>query len=63
LDVEPLDEELLHVARSLCAVAAAYLILDAADKAACQLEQASDLLEERARVVARRERFKRLELQ
>jgi hypothetical protein len=63
LDVEPLDEELMNVARYLCAVAAGYLLLDAADKAACQLEQASDLLEERARVVARRETFKRLELQ
>jgi hypothetical protein len=63
LDVEPLDEEQLHVAQYLCAVASAYLILGANAKAACQIEQASDLLEERARVVAARERFKRLELQ
>jgi hypothetical protein len=61
--VEPLDEEQLHVAQYLCAVAAAYHILGADDKAACQIEQASDVLEERARVVAARERFKRLELQ
>ena len=50
--MEPLDEELLHVVRSLCEVAAAYLLLGAVSRAACHLEQASDLLAERAKYLA-----------
>jgi len=50
--VEPLDEELLHVVRSLCDVAAAFLLLGAVDRAAYHLEQASDLLAERAKHLA-----------
>jgi hypothetical protein len=61
--VEPLDEELLHVARDLCAIAAVYLILGAPDEAACQLEQAADLLEERARLAALRRIRRAVELQ
>lgn len=61
--METLDDELFGVARSLCAVAAAYLLLGAGDKAACQLEHASNLLEERARIVSQRETLKPAELQ
>jgi hypothetical protein len=60
---DDLDEELLHVAQSLCAVAATFLVLGAPNKAACQLEQACHLLEERARLARRRQRVGRLELQ
>lgn len=52
-DVDSLDEELLHVAETLCGLAAAFLLVGQVDKAACHLEQASDLLEERARVAMR----------
>jgi hypothetical protein len=63
-DVEPLDQELLAVAESLCEVAAAFLILGAVDRAACHLEQASDLLAERAvHLAVRRNRGELVELQ
>lgn len=65
LSVEPvdLDEELFAVARDLCAVAAVLFARGSAEKAAHQLEQAWQLLEERARIVARREARRPAELQ
>jgi hypothetical protein len=51
--VDRLDDELLAVSRTLCGVAAALMVLGQADRAACHLDQAGDLLEERARVAAR----------
>jgi hypothetical protein len=60
---DDLDEELLYVARSLCAVAATFLLLGAPDKAARQLEQACHLLEERGRLARLRRCLGRLELQ
>ena len=52
---EALDSELLDVARSLCDVAATCYLLGSVDKAACLLEQAADLLTERARQLTRRQ--------
>lgn len=63
MDTVDLDEELLYVARDLCLVAAAMFLLAAPDKAALQLEQAGDLLEERARIVSAGRARKDAELQ
>jgi hypothetical protein len=54
--VVPLDEELLHVVRTLWTVAAAMPAVGAPEKAARQLEHAAQLLEGRARISAKRER-------
>lgn len=51
--MDPLDEELLAVARDLCAVAAAFLLLGDSEQATCQLECAMALLEERGLVTGR----------
>jgi hypothetical protein len=50
--VEPLDRELLHVTRALCAVAAGWFLMGLPHRGECLLEQAAELLAERARVVA-----------
>jgi hypothetical protein len=51
--MEALESELFHVARSLCEVAAAWHYLGSTEKFECLIEQASDLLTERARRLAR----------
>ena len=52
---EALDSELLDVARSLCDVAAACYLLGSVHRAECLLEQAADLLTERARQLSRQQ--------
>jgi hypothetical protein len=59
--VESLVEELLHVARSLCRVAALRQGAGAIDEAACLVEQASDLLAERSKHLSRRPQRRPLE--
>jgi hypothetical protein len=54
IDVDPLAEELLQVAQSLCSVAALRGLSGAVDDAACLVEQASDLLVERSKRLSRR---------
>jgi hypothetical protein len=41
--VEPLDRELLHVTRALCAVAAGWFLMGLPHSGECLLEQAADV--------------------